>query len=424
MKELDLTPLENYNFESVFASVIIDSRRPKDSEDDKIKYYPVKFRVTFNRKQHYYPSMDLSLEEYSDLHKAVTSVNKVKTKKLITAGFKRITDTIEEVSNNEGFTLEGLARRLKRGTVDSILIAFDNKIADLVKEGKIGSAAWYKCSKNSIEKYMGKDLKFADVTPSWLKGYEAHLLKEGKKYTTISINMRALRAVINDGMREGIISQAQYPFVIKKNGKYPIPEGEGRKIALSEEQLMKVFNFKILPENEKWRDLWIFSFYCQGVNISDMLRFKYENIVGNYVVWYRGKTISQDKKKIEIRAFITEEMRMIIDKYGNSDKRPTNYIFPYLTHDLSPTEKRMIIQNIIHLINKKMTAIGKALNIGNITTYWSRHSFASISRTKDVSLFAISKSLGHKSLSTTQIYLNSLSDEELITNAAKMPRRN
>jgi len=415
----NLSPLDNYQLENVSASIIIDLRRSKQNGD-----YPVKYRVTFNRKQVYYPCMDLTAEEYSRLHGLVRDLNLKKTKELIKAGFKRITDIIEDLIQKEGFTHEGLARRLKRGMKDSILTAFDNKSADLEKNGKIGTSIWYSGVKKSIEKYARRDIKFSDITVNWLKEYEAHLLKEGKKYTTISINMRALRAVINDGLREGVINQAQYPFVIKNNGKYRIPEGAGRKIALSEEQLYKVFDFTIHPDDEKWRDLWIFSFYCQGVNISDMLRFKYANIKGDYIEWYRGKTISNDKKKIEIRAFITEEMKTIIDRWGNPDKRPSNYIFPYLSHGLSPIEERMIIQNTNHTINKKMKKIGRALGIGDITTYWARHSFASISRYKDVSLFAISKSLGHNSLSTTQIYLDSLSDDELKENAAKLPRRN
>jgi len=414
----NLTPLDNFQLENVSASIIIDLRRPKQNGN-----YPVKYRVTFNRKQVYYPCMDLTVEEYSRLHGSVRDINLRKTKKLIKDGFKRITNLIEDIIQKEGFTLEGLAMRLKRGMKDSILTAFDNKIADLEKNGKIGTSVWYSCSKGSIKKYARRDIKFADVTPGWLKGYEAHLLKEGKKYATVSIYMRALRSIINDGLREGVINQAQYPFVIKNNGKYQIPEGAGRKIALSEEQLMKVFNYPILPENEKWRDLWIFSFYCQGVNISDMLRFKYVNIKGDYIEWYRGKTISNDKKKIEIRAFITEEMRMIIDCWSNPDKRPSNYIFPYLSHGLSPTEERMIIQDTIHTINKKMKMIGRALGIGDITTYWARHTFASISRRNDVSLFAISKSMGHKNLATTQIYLDSLSDDELLENTRKLPRR-
>jgi len=420
MKELDLTPLERYPIDKITLSIVLDTRREKQKG-----YYPIKYRITYLRQQIYYPCIDILAEDYSALHGIVKRTDLVEQKKLILAGFENIKKTIQGIVNEtEGFSLEKLNTRLSKGVKNSILTAFDNKIDSLKKAGKIGTSVWYSCAKNSIEKYTGRDIKFSEVTAEWLKKYEAHLLMEGKEYTTISINMRALRAIINDGMRDGIISQAQYPFVVKNNGKYQIPEGTGRKIALNISQLMEVFNYPISPENEKWRDLWVFSFYCNGANISDILRFKYENIVGNYIEWYRKKTVNRDKEKSKIRAAITEEMQMIINKYGNKNRHSHNYIFPYLINGLSPIQERMIIQNVTHTINKKMKAIGRALGIGDITTYWSRHTWASISRHEGVSLFGISKGMGHKNLTTTQIYLDSLSDDELMENAAKLPRRN
>jgi len=205
--KLDLSPLENFQLEKVSASIILDLRRPKASGQ-----FPVKYRVTFNRVQHYYPCMDLSEEEFSRLHGSVRDLLLVKTKKLILDGFKRITDAIEEVIQKEIFTLNGLARRINGGTSDSILDTFEVKITRLEEEGRIGSAVWYRCAKNSIEKYWKKDLKFSELTTDWLKEYQKHLEKEKKKETTISINLRALRAIVNDGMRKGIISQSQYPF--------------------------------------------------------------------------------------------------------------------------------------------------------------------------------------------------------------------
>ncbi len=414
----DLTPLERYTFDKINAAIILDTRKAKESG-----YYPVKYRVTYLRKQVYYPCMDLTIDEYDKLHKSVRGEYLIRTKKLIQSGFKKLTDTIEELVTQEGFTIDGLNTRLSRGVKDSILSAFDNKIADLEAKGKIGSSIWYSCAENNIKSFTKKDLKYSDITVNWLKSYEAYLLKEKRTYTTISMYMRALRSIINEGKAHGIISQAQYPFVIKKNGKYSIPEGTGRKIALNTSQLMEVFNYQIHPDDEKWRDLWVFSFYCNGANINDILRFKYENIVGNCIEWFREKTIHQDKEKRKIRAVITEEMKQIIERYGNPDHKPGSFIFPYLRDKLTPIEERKIIQNVTHNINKKMHKIGQALGYGDITTYWSRHSWASISRKEGASMFSISKGMGHKNLKTTEIYLDSLSDEELNENAAKLPRR-
>jgi integrase len=414
--QLNFTPLFSYSIEGITASVILDLRRPKDNNT-----FPVKYRITYNRRQSYYPCMNMTVELYDKLHGEVRKQEYSKPKKQIQDGFKRITDTIDELVKDGTFSLEGLAKRLSKGTTNSIMTAFDNRIQELDNEGKVGSSVWYTSARNSIKKYTSKDLKFSDITVDWLKKYQSYMREDGKEFTTISINMRALRAIMNIGLREGIITPAQYPFEIKKNGKYKIPEGKGRKIALSEAQLYDVIDYTLMPDDEIYRDLWLFSFYCNGVNIGDMLRFKYDDIKGNYIEWYRGKTIDTDKEKIKIRALITEEMQDVINKYGNRDKK--GYIFPYITAGLSPLQERMIIQNLIHCINKRMKMIGKALGYGDITTYWARHTFASISRRNKVSLFAISKSMGHKKLTTTDVYLDSLSDDELIENAAKMPRR-
>jgi len=48
-----------------------------------------------------------------------------------------------------------------------------------------------------------------------------------------------------------------------------------------------------------------------------------------------------------------------------------------------------------------------------VTSYVSRHSFATQAMLQDVPLLAISAMLGHKRLTTTQIYLKSLLSEIL-----------
>lgn len=417
-KDLDLSPLMTYPIEKITLSVILDTRREKSEG-----YYPVKYRITYLRKQYYYPCIDISPEDYSALHGDVRRKDLKDNKNLINAGFDNIKKIIQDLVRREIFSLEMLNKRLGKGVKEDVYKAFDIKVQKLIKAGKIPTSTWYGCAKVSIEKYAGSRLMFSDITRSWLEGYEKELLDQGKEYTTISINMRALRAIVNEAKHDGIISEGQYPFQVNNNEGYRIPESKGRKIALNADQILNVFNYPIHPDNEKYRDLFIFSFYCQGVNLGDILKFRYKNIEGEYISWYRGKTLSRDTEKGKIRALITPEMQDIIAKYGNKDKKPSNFIFPYLRDNLTPIQERMIIQNLNHTINKKMKAIGKALGYGNLTFYSSRHSWASISRRQGVATFAISKGLGHKSLSTTEIYLDSLSDDELIENAAKMPRR-
>ncbi len=410
--------MEKFTIGKLTASVILDKRRAKENS-----LYPVKHRIVLDRKAYYYPCMDLSVEEWDSI--SITRKKElIQKREIIQADFKRITDIIVELSNGVGFSIEGLNKRLSRGSKDSVIDAFDYKIADLEKSNQLGTASAYSCAKVSIGKYIKRDIKFSDITPDWLRKYEAHLIGEGKAYTSISMYMRALRSIINDAKTAGVITASQYPFLANNNGKYSIPEGSGRKISLTKEQLIAVFNYPILPENEKWRDLWIFSFYCNGINLNDLLRLKYKNIEDGEIVWYRAKTIKTDKNKKKIRAHITEEMQAILDRYSNPDKEADNYIFPYLNRAKTPIEQRMIVQNVTHTINKKMKAIGDALGIDNLTTYVARHSYATILKRMGANLASISESMGHSNLKTTEAYFDSFGKEERIKNSNMLPKRN
>lgn len=409
--------------QDITTSIFLDVRKAKKNGD-----YPAKIRVTYSSKQYYYDAADISidqwhiLQEYKMENKSPRG-NLLDVKKKIYLSFENVKGHVDDLAEGGNFSFDALNTRMSKGKKDSVLDAFKAKIAELKKAGRIGTSVWYSCAYESIKKFTeDEDLKFSMVTVAWLEGYYEQLKKNKRSDTTVSMYMRALRAIINDGMKKKrVISSAQYPF---GENKFEIPEGEGRKIALTTSQLMKVFNHPIPVEFEKWRDLFIFSFYCQGANINDILRFKQENIKhtlkGNIIEWTRQKTTKRGKKKPrKIQALITEELQEIMDKYTGND-----FLFPYLSDGLTPTREREIIQQVTHNVNREMKKIGKKLGIEKLTTYVARHSFADIARRNDVDVYDISKSLGHATITTTEIYLGNLSVDDLIKNADKMPRKN
>jgi hypothetical protein len=70
-----------------------------------------------------------------------------------------------------------------------------------------------------------------------------------KSLTTVSMYLRALRAVYNKAIEENEIEQEFYPFGKRK---YQVPATKNTKKALSKEQLRILFNAKIeSPEQEK-----------------------------------------------------------------------------------------------------------------------------------------------------------------------------
>lgn len=394
--------------------------------------YPVKIWVTHKQIQRVYSSMDLTKEEWKAIHKRgekseSTLRNIEKVEKL----FSHIKEAVVKLLEREDFSFNGLDKILSKGTQDSIISTFEDRIASLKSDNKFSTAIWYECAMNSIKNYADKtDVMFSEITPAWLKGFQDYLLKErpGKKNTrsrtTVSMYQRALRVIVNIGLNDKIITESQYPYRLKKNKEgYKIPADIGRKIALDSDQINKLYDAQINPEDEKWRDLWIFSFQCNGVNFADMLRFKQRNIVRNYIEWEREKTKSTDDKKTKIRALITDDMADIIEKWGNANRKSDDYLFPFLKHGMTAEDEFKTVRLVIHLCNTKMKRIGESLGLGKVTTYWARHSFASISRSNQTPVFVISKSLGHKSMTTTDLYLDSISSSEINDNAAKLPQR-
>jgi integrase/recombinase XerD len=405
--------METFSLDKVTLATVLDTRRPKES-----LLFPVKYRVTFMRKQAYYPSgIDLSIDEWKRLPGAKGKELK-QQREIILAGFDKIKDHIKDMVKGDGFSTDRLNTRLSRGMKNSIISAFYSKVETLKRAGKIGTAEWYLYSAKSLQKYTGKDLKFSEITVDWLKKYEASLLEEEKSFTTISMYMRALQAIVNDGIKDGIINKTQYPF---GKGRYEIPAETSRKLALTLSQIGKVVKCPLVTDTEKrCKDLWLFSYLCNGINMIDLLRLKYSDIENGRISFYRQKTI-HSKNKEKIIAVLLSQMQEIIDRWGNSVK-PDNYVFPFLRDGLNPEEERRIVKNITSLINKKMRRIGKSLGYGNISTYTARHSYATVLKRSGANIAFISESLGHRDVATTKNYLDRFEDEERIKNAALLTK--
>jgi integrase/recombinase XerD len=404
-----------YQKEGITVKTILDIRRKLESG-----LYRVRIRVTYKRKiREYSTGKELSEADWEILHET----NKRELKKVkqdIQSTFRIIEKHIRELSDLELFSLEALDKRLQVDTESTLNKLFKEKIASLEKENREGSRLYYDNVLKGIERYKGEKIQFTSVNPTWLKGYERFLLNEGKTYTTVGIHQRAVRAIINNAMGKGIVKPGSYPF---GRGKYEIPTGESRKMALTIKQIGMIVNFKDeFPKTDIYRDLWFFSYLCNGINFADMLCLKFSNISNNEISWMRKKTIETLKHKKYIRAYITPEMKAIMKRWGTKPQKPENYIFPYMKDGLTDKRQKEIIQDITRRTNRKMEKIGLKLGIGKISTYTARHSFATVLKRSGTNIAFISESLGHSDLKTTEGYLASFENSERVKNAKNLTK--
>ena len=148
------------------------------------------------------------------------------------------------------------------------------------------------------------------------------------------------------------------------------------------------------PELEFARDLYLFSFYAQGMAFVDMVFLKESNICNGIV------TYSRHKSKQLIRIAVTPQMQKIIDKY----KAGGEYIFPILNKQDSSAYK--LYRLALGRINRHLRRIAGMTNIKvPLTTYTARHTWATLAYDYGAPVSVISAGLGHTSEEMTRVYL-------------------
>lgn len=429
---------------STTLCILLDTRRIKKS-----KKYPVKLRVTFERATEYYQSIfDLSKEEFDKL-----------TASRISNELQSIRDKLKEIERTAENVVSGLdpfnfpefekdfiqnnnlfrQRKLKPvvlspiknefdyspfykkfpllleepkkpGTISISYIAYIKKI---LREGRISTGLNYHSSYVSLKKFRG-DVRFSEITVTYLNEYESWLKAKNISKTTIGIYLRPLRSIFNDAIEEGIIKREKcYPFGRRR---YCIPASKNTKKALDLDDIKKIYYYKSEPDmksEERAKDYWLFSYFGNGMNPKDIACLKYKNINDNYVVFERAKTeraLRSDPKPITV--FITEDMKLIIEKWGNKDKSPDNFLFPVLEAGLTPLRQYELVQLFVCFINDWMKRILKNLGIDKkATTYVARHTFSTVLKRSGASTEYIQEALGHSDVKTTENYLGSFGKE-------------
>lgn len=335
--------------------------------------------------------------------------------------FEQTNKLVEEMAIAGEFSFDEFDKRLRGAQLITLNESLKVKILCMREEERIGSMHYYKSVLSSVEKFAGPNIPLENISVDWLNRYEKHLRSRNIRYSTIGMQMRGIRAMMLQAKKNGIIKDLQYPF---GKDKYEIKTGESIKKALSFEQLAKIASYSDGNEyTDKYRDLWMFIYYCNGINVADLTRLKFKNIVDGEICFVRQKTKRTTRVVKEIRAVIVPEMQAIIDRWGNKPK-PDNFIFPLISphNQNDPLGHAREVKQVIKHINAKMKMIGAETGVGVVTTYTARHSFATVLKRSGANIAYIAESLGHSDLKTTESYLGSFEKEERKKNAEFLTR--
>ena len=368
-------------------------------------------RVTKDRKRKYV-SLGISVNpvhwDFSKNEPKADCPNREYIEMLIADKIKEYSAKIIELkATNQEFTSTSLVEKVsvKRTNRKTVEVVFQEHITSLIKSGRKSYALSVKQLYNSLKEFCRSlDFYFSEMDVAWLKRYELFLREQRLAENTIGIRFRTLRAIYNVAMEEDAVSPDCYPF---KKFKVARLHQDTIKRALIKADIERVLQFQ--SSNRYMRfpiDIFAFTYYCGGINFTDIANLTQANIVEDKLIYKRQKT----KKLIKIP--LQPQALALIRKYHNAE---SPYLFPILSpFHKTEEQKANRIHKVITKVNDRLKQIGEALNLPiPLTTYVARHSQATVMKKAGVSTAVIREIMGHSSERVTQIYLDSFDNEQI-----------
>lgn len=279
---------------------------------------------------------------------------------------------------------------------------FTELSASMEKEGRISSAGLYKNAMDALLAYGGDGLTLDQIDADWLRAFEK---KSSLSTTTIGIYLRNLRAVFHVAIDRKIISMESYPFGRKR---YVIPSSRNIKKALNEADKKKLIKYrpKSAAQLRALQD-WSFSYFCNGMNFSDMAHLEKENIRGDVLSFRRKKTMRGKRDAMPLVVILRKEALEIL---RHRTGKP--YLFGVIDETDDAKRRKRRINDWIIKTNRRLATICRDLGIERVTTYTARHTAATMLLRGKTSVVDIRDALGHSSVTTTENYLASLDLEQ------------
>lgn len=373
----------------ITAKFYLDTRNLKKDET-----FPIKIYINNNRKVFLVKTGFSSILENWNTDKFTNAEPNYRPKNVrlrdMLNKVEKIIFEIEEsgksdISNKD---LKGIIEDKLFGTNTGLnFINYLDKFLEM--KDKWGTRKVYIETRKKIEVF-DPNATFHTINVEWLSKFENWMRGNGCGVNYIGKQLRNIRAVFNYAIDNEITTA--YPF-----RRFKIKKEETVKRSLSVEELRELINYPVEEYQKKYRDIFVLMFYLMGINAVDL--FNLPPLQGDKIVYHRAKT----NKLYEIR--IEPEAMEIIQRYKGK-----NYML-----DVLDTYKNYL--DFLHHLNIELQKIGEMKRVGKggkkeivprfpgISSYWSRHTWATIAASLDIPKETIAAALGHTSNSVTDIYI-------------------
>lgn len=246
----------------------------------------------------------------------------------------------------------------------------------------------YRATVRKIELYadaLGIDpasWSFEDISRVWLADFDTWLTDSSPSKNARNIHLRNIRHVCNVALAEHITTF--YDF-----RGFPIKAVPTVKRSLPVESLRTLFTLLVEPHQRQYLDIFKLIFCLVGINTIDLCHLRKTDVVDGRIEYTRSKTSRHYSIKIE------PEAAEIIERYAGAGEWLLNILDRYTD-----------FRDFGHRLNDNLQAMG-SVKVGkhgkkerkplfpSLTTYWARHTWATIAASLDIPNETIAAALGH-----------------------------
>ncbi len=294
----------------------------------------------------------------------------------------------------------------RTGKENTFFIFMENVIVRLRQLGRTGTANNYRAALGSFKRFrVHEDIPIETICYVIIEDYQAYLNAAGLAPNSTSFYMRILRAVYNRAVEQEL-SIDRKPFRTVFTGT---EKTQKRAISISDIKRIKDLDLSRRPNLEFVRDVFLFLFLCRGMSFIDAAFLRKSDIRNGVLTYRRHKTGQQLQVKI------IKQIEELTGRYL-ADGLP--YLLPIIT--TPGKDERKQYESALRRVNKSLKIIAEMAKLPiALTTYVTRHTWATIAKSKNIPVNVISDALGHDSVTTTQIYLASI-DSSIIDDANEL----
>ncbi|MDV3854919.1 integrase [Elizabethkingia anophelis] len=308
----------------------------------------------------------------------------------------RINKIYDDMLKDEGFAT---AQKVKLSFLgvgvmdDAILKVFKDQNEEferMVSKGKRSQNTYnkYKTVYNHLnefikERYHREDLAFRELTSDFIREFDFFLrIDKECTHNTVWVYTMPVIALADLAIKKGLIRQN--PFE-----DYEISMEETDRSYLLKENVEKLMLLK--PSKDKYefvKDIFIFSCFT-GLSYIDIQKLKWSNIQ-SFFDGHQWIISRRKKSDVASNVRLLEIPKRIIEKYRGLTR--SDYVFPVPSNATCNSHVKKMIEEAEIVTEQK------------VTFHTARHTFATMFLTEGVPLESLSKMMGHKNISTTQIY--------------------